>query len=193
MYDFIFLLGAQGSGKTTIARILKEKLGSPHIDFDWIRDFHLNKEWSNTNESEEEMSFENLIFILRNYMQHNYHNVIVGGFTEETISKILVELRDYKYIVVTLILTDNEILKQRVLTESRDSGYRDFEKSIEFNKKLIDELKFPNEQKIDNTNQKPAETAKTILKVLNNYSQQKMYIAGRIDWSEKFASYLINK
>ena len=48
MYDFIFLLGAQGSGKTTIARIIKKKLSSAHIDYDWIRDFHLNKEWTNT-------------------------------------------------------------------------------------------------------------------------------------------------
>ena len=167
MYDFIFLLGAQVSRKTTIARILKEKLSSPHIDFDWIRDFHLNKGWSNASDAEEEMSFESLIFLLKNYIKHNYKNIIVGGFTEENINKILEELKDYKYIVVMLILTDDEILKKRVLTESRDSGYRDFARSIEFNKKLNDELKFPNEQKIDNTNQKPEETANQIIKLLS--------------------------
>jgi adenylate kinase family enzyme len=26
MYDFIFIIGAQGSGKTTLAKILKEEL-----------------------------------------------------------------------------------------------------------------------------------------------------------------------
>ncbi len=167
MYDFIFLLGAQGSGKTTIARILKEKLNSPHIDFDWIRDFHLNKGWSNTSDAEEGMSFENLIFLLKNYVKHNYKNVIVGGFVEENVNKILEELKDYKYIIITLILTNVEILKKRVLTESRDSGYRDFEKSIEFNRKLKDELKFTNENKIDNTNQSPEETASQIIKILS--------------------------
>lgn len=30
MYDFIFLLGAPGVGKTTIARLLKEKLKFPN-------------------------------------------------------------------------------------------------------------------------------------------------------------------
>lgn len=166
MYDFLFLLGAQGSGKTTIARLLKERLKSPHIDYDWIRDFHLNKDWSNVSDIEAQMSFENLVFLLRNYKKHNYSNVIVGGFAQQDIERILEKFEDDKYIIVTLLLTDDEILKQRVLTESRDSGFRDFEKSIHFNKNLK-ELKFPNEYKVDNTNQTPEETANQILNLLS--------------------------
>lgn len=166
MYNFVFIFGAQGSGKTTLARLLKEKLNSVHIDFDWIRDFHLNKGWTNTTDIEEEMSFENLVFLLKNYAKHEYKNVIVGGFTEKNIERILSELKDYKNLVITLYLTDDEILKKRVLTESRDSGFRDFEQSISFNKKLRDELHFPNEQKIDNTNQTPEETANQIVAML---------------------------
>ena len=165
MYNFIFLLGAQGSGKTTIARLLKEKLGSPHIDYDWIRDCHLNKDWSNASDTEEKMSFENLVFLLKNYKKHNYENVIVGGFTEQDIEKILDEFKNDKYIVITLFLTDEDILKQRVLTESRDSGFRDFEQSIQFNKRVKGDLKFPNEHKIDNTNQTPEETVDQILEL----------------------------
>lgn len=167
MYDYIFLLGAQGSGKTTIARLLKEKLNSPHIDFDWIRDFHLNKDWSNKSDSELEMSIENLLFLLKNYKKHNYQNVIVGGFTVEDIEKILNEYKEDKYIVITLFLTDDEVLKNRVLTESRDSGFRDFEKSIQFNKRLREKLKFSNERKIDNTNKTPEETVNQILEMLS--------------------------
>ncbi len=170
MYDFLFLLGAQGSGKTTIAKLLKVKLGSPHIDYDWIRDLHLNSEWSNTNDSENEMSFENLIFILRNYKKHNYHNVLVGGFTEKDIEKVLSEFKNDKYIVITLFLTNEEELKKRVLMESRDSGFRDFEQSIKFNKRLREELKFTNEYKIDNTNQSPEEIANQIKDLLYNLS-----------------------
>ncbi len=166
MYDFIFILGAQGSGKTTLARLLKKKLNSVHLDYDWIRDFHLNKGWSNTSDSEEKMSFENLLFLLKNYTKHDYKNVIVGGFTEEKIGAILTELKDFKYIVITLILSDDEVLKQRILTESRDSGFRDYEESIRFNHRLRDELSFLNEHKIDNTNQTPEETVNQIENLL---------------------------
>src|SRR5690242_19242328 len=108
MYNFIFILGAQGAGKTTFSRLLKEKLNSVHIDFDWIRDFHLNKGWTNTSDEEEAMSIENLVFLLKNYAKHEYKHVIVGGFTEKNIGEILKELKDYKTIVFTLYLTDNE-------------------------------------------------------------------------------------
>lgn len=168
MYDFIFILGAQGAGKTTIARHLKERLNSVHIDFDWIRDFHLNKGWTNVSDTEEAMSLENLVFLLKNYANHNYKNVIIGGFTEKNIERILDELKAYKSIVFTLYLTDDEVLNQRVLTESRDSGFRDFEQSIRFNKKLRDELHFLNEQKIDNTDKTPEETVNQIAEIIRN-------------------------
>lgn len=167
MYNFIFLLGSQGSGKTTIARLLKEKLGSPYVDYDWIRGSHLNKDWSNTSDPEAKMSLENLAFLLKNYKKNNYENIIVSGFTQQDIEKILNEFKDDKYIVITLFLTENEVLKQRVLTDSRDSGFRDFEQSIQFNKKLKEELKFPNEHKIDNTHQTPEETVNQIIDLLS--------------------------
>lgn len=166
MYNFIFLLGAQGAGKTTVARLLKEKLNLAHIDFDWIRDFHLNKDWTNASDFDEEMSLDNLVFLLKNYAKHEYKNVIVGGFTEKNITRILDALKEYENLVITLFLTDDEILKKRVLTESRDSGFRDFEKSIIFNKKLRDELHFPNEHKIDNTHETPEETTNQVIHIL---------------------------
>lgn len=166
MYNFIFILGAQGSGKTTLARLLKKKLNSVHIDYDWVRDFHLANGWKNANTAEEEMSFENLVFLLKNYAKYNYKNVIVSSFTEEIIERILGELKDYKNIVITLYLTSDEILKQRVLTESRDSGFRDFEQSILFNKKLRNDLNYPNEHKIDNTDQTSEETMNQIIDIL---------------------------
>lgn len=166
MYDIIFLLGAQGSGKTTTARLLKEKLGSPHIDFDWIRGFHLDNKWSDTSEGEEQMSIDNLLYLLKNYIQHDYKNIIVSGFTEQNITRFIEGLKDYKYAVITLVLSDDETLKSRVLTESRDSGFRDFEEAIKFNKKLRDEMKFFNEYKIDNTNQTPEEVISQIENIL---------------------------
>lgn len=167
MNDFIFLLGAQGSGKTTIARILKEKLGSPHIDFDWIRGFHLNKDWSNTNNSEERMSIKNLIYLLENYVKNDYKNIIVSGFTEMNIKQVLEELKEYKYKIITLTIKEDDVLKKRVLNESRDSGFRNYEQSIEFNNNIKDSLQFPNETKIDNTYQTPQETVEEIIDLVN--------------------------
>lgn len=167
MYDFIFLLGSPGVGKTTIARILKEKLNVPYLDYDWIRGYHLNKDWSNTSDDERKMSLDNLIFILKNYKKHNFKNVLVEGFRVYDIEKLLEKFKENNFLVITLFVTNDAILKERVLTETRDSGWRDYENSINFNKRLKDELKFPNEQKVDNTSNTAEETADQIIKILS--------------------------
>lgn len=168
MYDFIFILGAQDSGKTTTAKLLKEKLDSPYLDLDWIRGIHLNSDWSNMSKDEEKMSIENFIFLLKNYVKYNYKNILVCGFTPENVEQIINnELKEYKSIVITLTLNDDQVLKSRVLNETRDSGFRDYEESIKFNKQLRDELHFPNEYKIDNTNQTPTETIEEIESILS--------------------------
>jgi adenylate kinase family enzyme len=166
MHNFIFILGAQGAGKTTVARLLKEKLKSVYVDFDWVRDFHLDAGWTNISEVEERMSWENLLFLLKNYTKYNYKNIIVGGFTDNNIVRILSELKEYKNMVITLYVTDDEVLKQRVLNPSRDSGFRDYEKSIQLNKELKDELHFSNEYKIDNTHPNPQDTVNQIINII---------------------------
>jgi len=56
MTKIIFISGAPGSGKTTISNQLKIKLDDcPLIDFGCIREFHLNKSWSNASDKEEQM------------------------------------------------------------------------------------------------------------------------------------------
>lgn len=167
MYNIIFILGSQGVGKTTISRLLKEKLNSVYVDFDWIRGYHLDKNWTNATPIDEKMSIENLVFLLKNYQNHGYKNIIASGFTESNFVRIMNEFKDIKHLTITLYISDDDVLKERILTESRDSGFRDFEESIKFNSRLRDELHFPNEQKIDNTKQTPTETINQILEFIS--------------------------
>ena len=68
----IFLGGAPGTGKTTTSKLLYKKLkNSALVELSWIRGFHLDNSWSNATDNEEKMSFENLVFILKNYIKNN--------------------------------------------------------------------------------------------------------------------------
>lgn len=165
MYDYIFILGAQGSGKTTVGRLLKEKLHSPFVDFDWIRDFHLNATWSNTSDVELRMSLENLVFLLENYHTYNYKNVVVVGVDADQLNILVEKFKNLRILIVTLVVHEDEILKKRVLTESRDSGFRDYVQSLQLNEKLK-EMTIENGVTVDNTNQTPEETATHIMNIL---------------------------
>ncbi len=52
MLDFIFIAGAPGTGKTTVAKLLQKRLKSPAIEYSWIRGFHLDEGWTNISEKE---------------------------------------------------------------------------------------------------------------------------------------------
>lgn len=161
MKDIIVIAGAPGAGKTTICKILREKLGSPYIDLGWLREFHLDKEWKNATSGEELMAFENLLFILRNYKKHGYENVIITDLTDEKVQRISKELNGLNFIIASLYVTDDNELQKRVLGE-RDSGYKNVAAAVEWNRELINRETVKNEHKIDNTHNNPQKTVDQI-------------------------------
>ncbi|PIS05273.1 MAG: hypothetical protein COT81_02005 [Candidatus Buchananbacteria bacterium CG10_big_fil_rev_8_21_14_0_10_42_9] len=166
MKDFIFIAGAPGSGKTTISKLLAEKLGSFVIDFGKLREFHLKPDWSNESAEEEEMSFENLIFILKNYNQRGYKNVIVNDLQDFRIQQIPKLLSKINFVIFSLIVNDNAELKKRIESE-RESGYKNVEKALKWNGELTKRPEIKNEYKIDNTTNAPQETLTKLLPLLS--------------------------
>lgn len=165
MHNFIFIAGAPGSGKTTISRLLQEKLKCPVIDFGNLRIFHLDREWSNASEEEESMSFENLVYILKNYAKHGYKNVIINDLKDFRIEQIPETFKDYEYLIVTLVINSDEELQKRV-TQERDSGYKNPEKAIEWNYHIKARDMLLGEHKIDNTHNEPEKTVEEIMKLV---------------------------
>ena len=163
MVKIIFLSGAPGSGKTTIGKLLQKKLNSILIEFGRIREFHLNKIWSNATKKEEQMSFDNLVFVLKNYVKNGYRNIIVGDLNDSWIQQIPKIFSKIDYIVFSLVVKDEKELRKRVKKE-RDSGFKDTKSVLSRNKKLIDRNPIRNEIKIDNTHENPNKTVKEILK-----------------------------
>ncbi len=167
MKDIIIISGAQGSGKTTIAKLLKVKLQSPHIDLGWLRQFHLDREWKQANEKEERMSFENLVSILKNYIKNGYKNVIVTDLTDSKLQEIPRIFEKDSFIIFCLTVKTDEELRKRVLGE-RDSGFKNVEEALRWNKILKGRQSLPNELKIDNSHNDPTKTIQEILNLLSD-------------------------
>lgn len=166
MPSLIFIGGAPGSGKTTISELLHKKFQSAMIDFGCLRVFHLDLLWEKETEKEEQMAFENLVYILKNYIRNGYENVIVSDLKDFRLRQIPQIFESEDYIIVTLVLYDEKELSSRVLDPTRDIGFRDVEKALEWNHGILERPAVKNEYKLDNTINSPEETVQEIIDLI---------------------------
>jgi predicted kinase len=143
----IVIGGSPGSGKSTLARGLRSALQAVWVDFGRLREFHLKLDWSNQSMAEESMTFENLIWILRNYLRHGYENVIVDDLRDERLRQIPDALAEADFQIVTLIVSDEEELRRRIV--ARSEGWTNCDLAVEWNRAVIGRAVVTGERKID--------------------------------------------
>jgi len=166
MKDLIVIAGAPGTGKTTISKLLAKDLNSFVFDFGILREVHLDEKWSNATKEEEQMSFENLIFILKNYKKHGYKNLILNDFQDFRVQRLPTDLAELDFIIFSLFVDNDEELKKRV-KGPRDSGYKDVPSAIAWNRSLMERPAVKNEFKIDNSENDPNKALLEIIKLLD--------------------------
>lgn len=171
MFDLIIIGGAPGSGKSTICTLMQDEKHWPLIEFGRLRQFHLDRAWTNTSPQEEQMSFENLTFIVRNYLRHSYGHIIVTDLQDFRIQQIPDVFSDIDYIIFDLIVERDDELKQRVLNPTRDSGFRDYGASLAWNDLLKRRPLGRNEHRIDNSDRNPRQTLKAILQTIEEHER----------------------
>ena len=174
MVDFIFIAGAPGSGKTSISNLINHEKSWVLIDFGCLRVFHLDRDWSNTSDEEEQMSFENLIFILKNYHRYGYKNVVVNDLRDDRLQQLsnYLSYEEFQYLIITLTIDNDDILKQRVLEPTRDSGFRNFELAIEVNRSVRERKLIRNEVRLDNTKMTVKEAAERVLEIIEEFRKK---------------------
>jgi dephospho-CoA kinase len=163
MYDLLVLAGAPGSGKTTVADLLHATLASPYIDFGYIREIHLDREWKNESSREEQMSFENLVFILKNYIRYGYKNIIVTDLKDFRVQQIPELFAEHRYLIATMVIKSDDELALRI--RNRNDGWRDVEGALAWNKQIQERPLLIGEHRIDNTHNEPERTVNVILQI----------------------------
>jgi adenylate kinase family enzyme len=170
MKDFIFIAGAPGSGKSSVAKTLQEKLDCPLFEFGWIPEFRNTGTKVISYTEEESLAFENLVLVAKNYAKHGFKNVVITDLNNDYIERLPKIFNDYDFAIYTLRVRDEETLKQRVLDGSRTSEYRDWEKALEINNTLQNRSAFQNEVFIDVDGQSVDDIADRIMVKLEKAS-----------------------
>ena len=161
--DLIVIAGAPGSGKTTVADLLHRTLASPFIDFGYIREFHLDPEWKKQSSREEQMSFENLVYIIKNYIRYGYQNIIVTDLKDFRVQQIPELFAEYSYLITTMIISSDDELPLRI--RKRDDGWRDVARAQAWNKQIQERPLLVGEHRIDIPHNEPERTLEVILQL----------------------------
>ncbi|MFQ5540744.1 MAG: hypothetical protein ACE5F4_00650 [Candidatus Paceibacteria bacterium] len=150
-YDIIFIAGAPGTGKSSVAHALQKNLTSPCFEFGWIPEFRQKGARTIPYEEEEGIAFENLVLVTKNYIKHGFSHVIITDLEDKRIIELHRHFKKQNYILFTLIVSDDEILKSRVMDKTRTSKYRDIKSAIKINREILARPLLKNEVRIDTT------------------------------------------
>jgi GTPase SAR1 family protein len=164
--DILFIVGAPGVGKTTLCRILKERLSSPCLEMDWIRSAHLRADWRDASPEEERLSEEILASTLERYLKFGFKNILVVDAQVERIKRLKGLFPGASIAVLTFFLEDANELKRRILNLARDSGNHDYEGSFLQNRALKAGTGLENEHIVEVGAASPEETVEKILRIL---------------------------
>lgn len=168
MTDLIIIAGAPGSGKSTVGKILRDKLRSPFIELWMLREMHLDENWTAANTTEERMSVEHLIYLIRNYQKHGYRPVVVTDLKDEGVEELVKTFHpNITLKIFTLYVSDESELTRRIMDETRTSGYRRVTEALQRNRTISERPRYVNEYIIDNTNLSIEETVSTVISLLD--------------------------
>jgi hypothetical protein len=96
-----------------VCDLLHAALKSPYIDFGGVRNFYLDSEWCNQSLREEQMSFENLVYMLKNYISYGYKNITLNDLKDFRGQQIPELFAEDNYLIDSLVIEcDNQLVVQ---------------------------------------------------------------------------------
>jgi len=146
MKDFIFIIGASGVGKSTLAKGLYEHYKGAYVEMNMIPEFNVPKD-VDPGLFEEKVCWECTVALLKKFNELGIKNIVSGDFDDLRTADIPIVFKGYNYITLKLICSDYEQNLRQM--KNRSNGLIDFELLEKSTKKINTRPLLVNEVLID--------------------------------------------
>ena len=147
--DYIFVTGASGIGKTTLAQGLLAHYKTTFIEQNMIREF-ISRDGieSMTGELEELTCWENMVAMLKCFHKLGYKGIIVTDMDDLRTADIPIVFKGSNYITIKLVSSDLEQIREQMKNRP-NNGLIDYELQQKTNDKNLKRDPLVNEVEID--------------------------------------------
>lgn len=168
--QIIVIHGAPGTGKTTISKKLHEHYKSPWFEFGWIPEFRNKNPYTEIScKDEEQMTFESLVLVTKNYVKHGFENIILSDLNDIRLLDIPSVFEDLDYIIFTFYGENESVIKECILSRDNGNDYKDYEQAFIINRKILSRKTLPNEYRVCSGDKTPEAVISQILSVIENH------------------------
>ena len=147
--DYIFVTGASGIGKTTLAQGLLAHYKTTFIEQNMIPEF-ISRDGieSMTRELEELTCWENIVAMLKCFHKLGYKGIIVTDMDDLRTADIHIVFKGSNYITIKLVSSDLEQIREQMKNRP-NNGLIDYELQQKTNDKNLKRDPLVNEVEID--------------------------------------------
>ncbi len=175
MKDFIFITGASGIGKSTLANGLLNRYKTTCIEQNMIPEF-ISRDGSEpmTGELEELTCWENQVAMLMCFHRLGYKNIIATELDDLRTADIPIVFKGTDFITIKLVCSDLKQIQEQMQNRP-NHGLIDYELQKKMNEKNIQRSPLVNEIEIDIAGKSIREVLEQAIKIIETTPSQLDY------------------